>query len=74
MSSQPPQPFMDTVQIEVDGEKLQPGASGDAQNPDFAETVQVEDQPEVWAEAPDFQSSESASLFAGTQPAPLSVV
>jgi hypothetical protein len=66
------QEFMDTVQL-VPGEHGAPlapshgvagavgaaGASGDA---------------EIWPEAADFQCSQSASLFAGTLPAPLTVV
>jgi hypothetical protein len=66
MANQAPQAFMDTVQIAHDEDAT---ASGEA---DFAATVQIEGQ--VWPEAPDFQGSESASLFAGTQPANLGVV
>ncbi len=57
---------MDTVQV-VHQEDAE-AAGGEA---DFAATVQIENQ--VWAEAPDFQGSESASLFAGTQPGGLGI-
>ncbi len=67
MADQPAQAFMDTVQVVH--EEDNGAASGEA---DFAATVQIEGQ--VWPEAPDFQGSESASLFAGTQPANLGVV
>ena len=44
----------------------------------FAETQQMEDDLDVetswWAEATDGQCSESAALFAASQPAPLSIV
>jgi hypothetical protein len=68
MTKQAPQEFMDTVQL-VPEEAAPDTAAG---QPDFAATVQVEGG--VWPESPDFQSSESASLFAGTQPANLNVV
>ncbi len=66
MANQTPQAFMDTVQVVHDEDTA---ATGEA---DFAATVQIEGQ--VWPEAPDFQGSESASLFAGTQPANLGIV
>ena len=69
MTSQPKPDFLDTVQIVTDSQTASPNASAD-----FAETVQVEDDAEIWAESPDFQSSESASLFAGTQPGKLDIV
>ncbi len=67
MADQPTQAFVDTVQV-VQGEDTGTASS----EADFAATVQIEGQ--VWPEAPDFQGSESASLFAGTQPANLGVV
>ena len=70
MSNHPQQAFMDTVQIEHDDTEAVPGS--DADQADFAATVQIEG--DVWPEAPDFKSSESASLFAGTQPGKLNVV
>jgi hypothetical protein len=59
--------FLDTVQLV---------SAGQATGPDAASASPPDDYPEtqVWPEAADFQCSESASLFAGTQPAPLSVV
>ena len=67
MANQQPQGFMDTVQV-VDIGAAVPGGAAE----DFAATVQ---QPEeIWPEAADFQCSQSASLFAGTQPAPMNVV
>jgi hypothetical protein len=68
MTQQAPKEFMDTVQLVP--EEAAPDTA--AEHPDFAATVQVESG--VWPESPDFQSSESASLFAGTQPANLNVV
>lgn len=68
MTNQPKPDFSDTVQIVTDGDAAPANAPAD-----FAETVQVVDDTEVWAESPDFQSSESASLFAGTQPAKLDI-
>ena len=59
---------MDTVQIVVDVTASAPGAAGE----EFAATVQH--PQEIWPEATDFHCSESAALFAGTQPAPLNVV
>jgi hypothetical protein len=70
MANHPPQAFLDTVQI-VSEDDVAVHNSG-AKEADFAATVQIEG--EVWPESPDFQSSETASLFAGTQPAKLSVV
>lgn len=59
------QEFMDTVQL-VPGEALgQAAAAGSA--------VAGEDA-DIWPEASDFQCSQSAALFAGTLPAPLTVV
>jgi lipid-binding SYLF domain-containing protein len=49
------------VEAGVSSAELTPAAKGSAESP-------------VWPEAADFQCSENAALFAGTQPAPLSVV
>ena len=68
MANQQPESFMDTVQSVVDVSAAAPGHAGD----DFAATVQHPE--EIWPEAADFQCSESASLFAGTQPAPMNIV
>ncbi len=70
MANQPPQAFMDTVQIVSEDDVSVPNTG--AKEADFEATVQIEGG--VWPESPDFQSSETASLFAGTQPAKLSVV
>lgn len=58
---------MDTVQVVDIGAAAPVGAVED-----FAATVQHTE--EIWPEAADFHCSESASLFAGTQPAPINVV
>ena len=68
MANQQPQEFMDTVQIVVDVSAAVPGHASE----DFVATVQH--PQEIWPEAADFHCSESASLFAGTQPAPINVV
>jgi hypothetical protein len=53
-------------------EEIQPDEA-----PEFAAT-QMDETPEIetswWAEATDGQCSESAALFAASQPAPLSIV
>ena len=67
MADQQAQGFMDTIQVVDTGAAAPAGAAED-----FAATVQHSE--EIWPEAADFQCSESASLFAGTQPAPISVV
>lgn len=74
MVNHSPQEFADTVQIVPEANAAVPNAGTAAQDeqPDFAGTVQVEG--EVWAESPDFQSSDLATLFAGTQPSKLDVV
>lgn len=74
MANHPPQEFLDTVQIVPEGDSVASEADTAAQDEqaDFAATVQVEG--EVWAESPDFQSSDRASLFAGTMPGKLDVV
>ena len=62
------QAFMDTVQL-VPGEHGAPVAqAGAAGSPTAA------DDADIWPEASDFQCSQSAALFAGTLPAPLTVV
>jgi hypothetical protein len=74
MSNHPPQEFVDTVQIEPEDRPAAPDADASTQGEqaDFAATVQIEGA--VWAESPDFQSSDRAALFAGTQPGKLDVV
>ena len=75
MTEHSPQEFLDTVQIAPKEEAKAvdaADATANAAQADFAATVQIEGQ--VWPEAPDFQGSESASLFAGTQPGKLNVV
>jgi hypothetical protein len=73
MENPTPPAFQDTVQIVPENDAPQDSAPATlAQGDDFAATVQVEG--DVWPESPDFKSSQSASLFASTQPGPLSVV
>ena len=61
------QEFLDTVQL-VPGEAGAPIArAGSA-------AAVASDDADIWPEAADFQCSQSAALFAGTLPAPLSVV
>ena len=67
MADQKAQGFMDTIQVIDIGASAPAGAVED-----FAATMQH--RQEIWPEAADFQCSESASLFAGTQPAPINVV
>ena len=62
--------FMDTVQM-VSG-STEHGSEAPA-SPSDTTDVSIQDT-EIWPEASDFQCSESAALFAGTQPAPLTVV
>ena len=62
--------FVDTVQM-VDGADAASAAKAGATAADFDNASRPGD---LWPEAADAQCSEHASLFAGTQPAPLTVV
>ena len=62
--------FMDTVQL-VDGVDGVSAAKTEATAADFDKASHPGD---LWPEAADAQCSEHAALFAGTQPAPLTVV
>ncbi len=78
MAQSQAQEFMDTVQL-VPGEQGTPNAitnpASAACASDSANTQALAaDDSDIWPEAADFQCSQSAALFAGTLPAPLTVV
>lgn len=60
------------------GRQLQPDQSDDAPVTDFAPTVADDEnaarREPMWPEASDGKCSESAALFAASQPAPLTIV
>ena len=62
--------FMDTVQL-VDGTDAPSAVKTGTSAADFDNASHPGD---LWPEAADAQCSEHAALFAGTQPAPLTVV
>ena len=64
------QGFMDTVQM-VDDADAPHRKKGKITAADFDDATRPGD---LWQEAADAQCSEHAALFAGTQPAPLSIV
>ena len=69
MANSQAQEFMDTVQM-VSQERGSVAAHASSAS---SVTTPAEDA-EIWPEAADFQCSQSAALFAGTLPAPLTVV
>ena len=69
MANSQAQEFLDTVQL-VPGENGAPKVAADVGLAVAAASTDAD----IWPEAADFQCSESAALFAGTLPAPLSIV
>ncbi len=69
MTNSQAQEFMNTVQL-VPGENAPTTAQVDA----ALSAAAAPSDADIWPEAADFQCSQSAALFAGTLPAPLSVV
>ena len=63
------QEFSDTVQLVPAEHGASAGQAGAAGSP-----VAAADDADIWPEASDFHCSQSAALFAGTLPAPLTVV
>jgi len=72
----------DTTPVQPPGDSSAPGhevADDEAAHSDFAVTRPFESDPnslsaELWPESADGQCSQSAALFAASQPAPLNVV